>query len=145
MSENTLLVLWIFTSNISPHFAEFAGTKLKIISANILNALFLKFAKSGAIYCCWIFQMFIHSLKKIKERGQISTVKWSISLLIEHALIIWDKIKTLQVRPASKKRKHQTREFNTKQRQKKNREKLTNFYSCYDDWFSDSCHVEVSR
>ena len=26
-------VLWIFTSNISPHFAEFAGMKLKIISA----------------------------------------------------------------------------------------------------------------
>ena len=28
----TLLVLWIFTSNISPHFAKFAGIKLKIIS-----------------------------------------------------------------------------------------------------------------
>ena len=27
------IVLWIFTSNISPHFAEFAGIKLTIISA----------------------------------------------------------------------------------------------------------------
>ena len=32
-AKTTLLVLWIFTSNISPHFAEFAGMKLKIISA----------------------------------------------------------------------------------------------------------------
>ena len=32
-AKTTLLVLWIFTSNISPHFAEFVGMKLKIISA----------------------------------------------------------------------------------------------------------------
>ena len=32
-AKTTLLVLWIFTSNISPHFAEFAGMKLNIISA----------------------------------------------------------------------------------------------------------------
>ena len=32
-AKTTLLVLWIFTSNISPYFAEFAGIKLKIISA----------------------------------------------------------------------------------------------------------------
>ena len=48
--------------------------------------------------------MFIQSFKKIKERGQILfNCKWCVSLLIEHALIIWDKIKTLQVRQQAKK------------------------------------------
>ena len=61
-AKTTLLVLWLFTSNISPHFAEFAGMKLKIISARyILTALLLKFTKSGKIYCCWTLQLFIHS------------------------------------------------------------------------------------
>ena len=32
-AKTTLLVLWIFTSNILPHFTEFAGMKWKIISA----------------------------------------------------------------------------------------------------------------
>ena len=32
-AKTTLLVFWIFTSNISPHFAEFVGMKLKIINA----------------------------------------------------------------------------------------------------------------
>ena len=32
-AKTTLLVLWIFTSYISPHFGEFAGMKLKVISA----------------------------------------------------------------------------------------------------------------
>ena len=70
--------LWIFTSNISPHFAEFAGIKLAIISAGkILTALFLKFNKSEKIYYCWIFQTFIHRLKKKnKENRQISTVNY---------------------------------------------------------------------
>ena len=47
------------------------------------------------------------------------------AILIEHALIIWDKIKTLQV--PRKQRKHQMREVNTKQHTKKNKqEKLIN-------------------
>ena len=60
--KTTLLVLWIFTSNILPHFTEFAGMKWKIISARqILTALSLKFTKSGKIYCSWILQAFIYS------------------------------------------------------------------------------------
>ena len=43
--------------------------------------------------------------------------KECISLLIEHALIIWDKIKTLQVRQQA--RKHQMREVNTTEQHKK--------------------------
>ena len=42
--------------------------------------------------------------------------KWCISLLIEHALIIWDNIKALQVLQRAKK--HQMREVNTKQHKK---------------------------
>ena len=42
-------------------------------------------------------------LKKIKERRQIPTVNNVLSLLIEHALIMWDKIETLQVRQQAKK------------------------------------------
>ena len=41
------------------------------------------------------------------------------AILIEHALIIWDKIKTLQV--PRKQRKHQMREVNTKQHKKTNK------------------------
>ena len=47
--------------------------------------------------------MFIHSLKKLKERRQISTVNDVFALRIEHALIIWDKIKRLQVLQQAKK------------------------------------------
>ena len=48
--------------------------------------------------------MFIHSLKKkIKEKKANFSCKWCISLVIEHALIIWDKIKTLQLRQQTKK------------------------------------------
>ena len=39
------------------------------------------------------------------------------AILIEHALIIWDKIKTLQI--PRKQRKHQMREVNTKQHKQK--------------------------
>ena len=94
-AKTTLLVLRIFTSSISPHFAEFAGIKLKITRARqILTALFLKFAKSGEIYCCWILQMFIHSRFKKNQRKKANfNCKWSISLLMEHALIIRGKIK----------------------------------------------------
>lgn len=45
---NLFIALWIFMSNISPHFAKFVGIKLKIISATprkILTTLFLKFTK----------------------------------------------------------------------------------------------------
>ena len=62
--------------------------------------------------------------KKIKERRQIPTVNNVLSLLIEHALIMWDKIKTLQVR--QQQRKHQMREVNMKQ-QKKQRRKINKF------------------
>ena len=60
-------------------------------------------------------------LKKIKERRQIPTVNNVLSLLIEHALIMWDKIKTLQVRQQAKKApdarsQHET----TKKTKKKN-------------------------
>ena len=33
--QTTLLVLWIFTSNISPHFAEFAGMKFEDHKRNV--------------------------------------------------------------------------------------------------------------
>ena len=79
--------LWIFTSNISPHFVEFAGIKLAITSASyILTALFLKFNKCEKIYYRWIFQTFIHRLKKKKKQRKEANFncKWCISLLIEH-------------------------------------------------------------
>ena len=47
--------------------------------------------------------MVIHSQKKIKETRQISTVNDVFRYFIEHALITWDKIKTLQVRQQAKK------------------------------------------
>ena len=34
-AKTTLLVLWIFTSNISPHFAEFAGMKFEDHKRNV--------------------------------------------------------------------------------------------------------------
>ena len=55
------------------------------------------------------------------------------------------EIKLKHFRYDSKQRKHQMREVNMKQ-QKNKEEKLINlnyFYSCYDDWFFDSCPVEV--
>ena len=38
-AKTTLLVLWIFTSNISPHFDEFVGMKLKIIIARYVRTM----------------------------------------------------------------------------------------------------------
>ena len=81
--------------------------------------LFLKFAKSGEIYCCWILQKFIHSLKKNQREKANFNCKWCIWLLIEHALIIWGKIKYCSC-TTGKQRKHQMREVNTKERQKTN-------------------------
>ena len=34
-AKTTLLVIWIFTSNISPHFAEFAGMKFEDHKRNV--------------------------------------------------------------------------------------------------------------
>ena len=64
---------------------------------------FLKFTKSANIYYCCILQMFIHSFKKNQRKKTNFNCKWCISLLIERALIIWDRIKTLQVRQQAKK------------------------------------------
>ena len=78
--------------------------------------------------------MFIHRLKKNQRKKANFNCKWRISLLIEHALIIWDKIKILQVRQQAT------------QKNKQEKWKIwTTFYSCYDDWFFDSCPVEVNR
>ena len=63
--------------------------------------------------------MFIHSFKKNQRKKTNFNCKCCISLLIEHSLIIWDKIKTLQVRQQAKK--HQMREVNTKQHKKTNK------------------------
>ena len=40
-AKTTLLVLWIFTSSITPHFAEFAGMKLKIITNRFVSEIHL--------------------------------------------------------------------------------------------------------
>ena len=65
----------------------------------------------------------VHPPLKNNQRKKANfKCKWCISLLIEHALIIWDKIKTLQVRQQA--RKHQMREVNTtEQHTKKNKKK----------------------
>ena len=87
--------------------------------------LFLRFTTSGKIYYCWILQMFIHSWKKIKRKTAIfNCIKRRISLLIEHALIIWDKIKTLQVRQQAKKAPDGWSQHETTQKNKQ--EKLIN-------------------
>ena len=68
----------------------------------------------------------VHSpLKKFKELKKANfNCKWRISLLIEHALIIWDKIETLQVQQQA--RKHQMREVNTTVQHKKNKQEKIN-------------------
>ena len=46
----------------------------------------------------------VHPQLKNNQRKKANfNYKWCISLLIEHALIIWDKIKTLQVLQQAKK------------------------------------------
>ena len=73
-------------------------------------------------------------VKKNQRKKANFNCKWCISLLVEHALIIWDKIKILQVRQqATPKNKQEKWKI------------WTTFYSCYDDWFFDSCPVEVNR
>ena len=61
--------------------------------------------------------------------------------------IMWIEIKTLQVLQQAKKVADAWSQHDTTQK-KNNQGKLINlnyFYSCYDDWFFDSCHVEVNR
>ena len=56
-------------------------------------------------------------------------------------------IKLKHCRYYNKQRKHQMCEVNTKQHKKTNKKNWkiwTTFYSCYDDWFFDSCPVEVN-
>ena len=75
----------------------------------------------------------VHPPLKNNQRKKANfKCKWCISLLIEHALIIWDKIKTLQVRQQA--RKHQMREVNTteqhtKKKTRKNKKKRTHTLS----------------
>ena len=85
---------------------------------------FLKFTKSANIYYCCILQMFIHSFKKNQRKKTNFNCKWCISLLIEHALIIWDKIKTLQVLQQAKKAPDAWSQHETTQKNKQ--EKLIN-------------------
>ena len=65
----------------------------------------------------------VHPPLKNNQRKKANfKCKWCISLLIEHALIIWDKIKTLQVRQQAKKAPDglkSTRNNAKKQKQKK--------------------------
>ena len=56
--------------------------------------------------------------------------------------IIWVEIKTLQVLQQAKKAPDAWSQRETTQ---KKRQPRPTFYSCYDDWFFDSCPVEVSR
>ena len=59
----------------------------------------------------------VHPPLKNKQRNKANlNCKWCISLLIEHALLIWDEIKTLQVLQQAK-----MREVNTKQQKKTNK------------------------
>ena len=90
----------------------------------------------------------VHPPLKNNQRNKANlNCKCGISLLIEHALIIWDKIKTLQVRLASKESTRcvkSTRNNAKKQTRKINKFELL-FVLFYDDWFFDSCPVEVNR
>ena len=61
--------------------------------------------------------------------------------------IIWIEIKNLQVLQQAKKAADAWSQHETTQKNN-NQGKLINlnyFYSCYDDWFFDSCPVEVNR
>ena len=61
---------------------------------------------------------------------------------------MWDKIKTSQVQQQAKKAPDVLGQHKTtpkKQTRKNNKFVLLFFYSCYDDWFFDSCPVEVIR
>ena len=67
----------------------------------------------------------VHPPLKNNQRKMASfKCKWCISLLIEHALIIWEKLKHCTY--YSKQRKHQMREVNTTSNTKNKQEKLIN-------------------
>ena len=67
----------------------------------------------------------VHPPLKNNQRKKANfKCKWCISLLIEHALIIWDKIKTLQVLQQAKKAPDAWSQHETTQKNKQ--EKLIN-------------------
>ena len=66
------------------------------------------------------------------------------TILIEHALIIWDKIAGTTASKESTRRVKSTRNNTKKQTRKINKFELL-FILVYDDWFFDSCPVEVNR
>ena len=69
----------------------------------------------------------VHPQLKNSQRKKASfNCKWCILLLIEHALIIWDKIKTLQVRQQAKKAPDVWSQHETTQKNKQ--EKIINLY-----------------
>jgi len=69
----------------------------------------------------------VHPPLKNNQRKKASfKCKWCISLLIEHALIIWDKIKTLQVLQQAKKAPDAWSQMQHETTQKNKQEKLIN-------------------
>ena len=83
-AKTTLLFLWIFTSNISPHFTEFwegGGNKIKDYKRKVFTNCFV-----SEIHQIWRELLLLDSpnvhpqLKKIKERRQIPTVNNVLSL-----------------------------------------------------------------
>ena len=121
-TKTTLLVLWIFTSNM--HLAslcricgdKFKDHKRKVVINRFVSEihqirkdlLLLDVSKCSS------------TVKKIKERRQISTVNDVVRYtLIMHWL---SGIKLKHCRYNNKQRKHQMREVNTKQHKKTNKE-----------------------
>ena len=81
-AKTTLLVLWIFTSNISPHFAEIEDHKRKVDTNGFVSE----------IHQIWKDLMLLDSpnvhppLKNNQRKKANFKCKWCISLVIEHAL-----------------------------------------------------------
>ena len=93
------------------------GDEIEDHKRKVLTALFLKFTNLERFNVVG-FSKWSSTVKKQS--------KWCISLLIEHALIIWDKIKTLQVLPQAKKAPDAWSQ-QVKQHEKNKQEKLIKF------------------
>ena len=90
-------------------------------------ALFLKFTNLERFML--LDSPNVHPPLKNNQRNKANlSCKWCISLLIEHALIIWDKIKTFQVLQQAKKAPDAWSQHETIQKNKQ--EKLINLNNC---------------
>ena len=120
-AKTTLLVLWIFSSNM--HLASLCricGNKIKDHKRKVVINRFVS-EKSPNLERFIIvgFSKCSSTVKKIKERRQISTVNDVVRYSLNMHWLSGIKLK--HCRYDNKQRKHQMREVNTKQHKKTNK------------------------